>query len=188
VRIFSAIRRHIKLVAPAVAIISVLLAGGANLTRDGAEAQTPEGGSEANAELSITRACGPERRFFSRAWETGGSTGSNVFVPVPAMALGIGPVAATNTSCIVVHYNANMRTGNNFCYFEARYNGVPMSPQGGGIRSGISFDTTNESHTLMWLHFPAASAGAVVQIYFRSSVANQVCVVDDQFISISIRG
>jgi hypothetical protein len=177
-------------ICPAVALVAVLLGAGLYLESRGATAQTPEaGGDEASSELNLTRWCGLERRLLVRAWETGGSTNNAAaFVTVPPMNLGLGTVAASTSACIIVHYSAEIQTGNNFCYFRALYNGVEMSPQGGGFRSGASLDNSTETHTLMWVHVPPATGAGVVTIQYRSSVAGQFCTVDDQFLSISIRG
>jgi hypothetical protein len=152
--------------------------------------------SDLTVEATLTAVCGAELISVIRSNESPFTTGSVTFVNVPGAAGNI-LIPANAVDCVQVTYSAQMRSGG-FCFFRAlastpALSGVPaasvdLSPNGGGIRSGVSGDVTGDTHTLVWgQRLPVRPINAIWTISVQMRAHNgsaAPCTVDDYYVSI----
>jgi hypothetical protein len=194
-KILGVLKRHIRLVVPAIAVLVVLLAAGSFYGRGSVDAQTPpdgggaDGGAAAgaSAEANLSMICGLLRRQYVRTYETSFTTTSTAFVPVPFLTMNAS-VAAGPAACVIVTFSGEMAaTGaSNHCYLRALIGGVEMSPTGQGARDAVSVDGTAEAVTYLWVHRPLVGANLPISIQVASNTAGQGCWVDDTLLRIEV--
>jgi len=111
-------------------------------------------GSSAHA-VNINVACGPQISSFVRTENAPSAINSVAFVTVANAIFGI-TVPAGQTRCVKVVFTAKTACRGpaaigDFCYIRALDNGVEFFPQGGGFRTFLSEDATENAHAYEWV-------------------------------------